>query len=693
MTGYGHRPPSRLVQVLVVGPAALAALVAIVIGAPALLLWLGADPLPDQVPSLDRIVEVLTSPDDGRLLMWALSIVGWLAWAVVAVSVLLELIAQLTGRSAPRVPGLGMPQRLAAVLVAAVLAALTAPGVSHAHAAYLDSPPVATAPADPTEAASDEDGWPILTATETADSPSTSTTTPLAQPSPAEPPAGATTQPLVHEVAPGDWMWHIAGRYLGDELRYPEIAALNPQYAERYANYPDHIQPGDRLILPADAYDRGERAHATGDPVGEASAAPPAADPAPAETAPAPAPEEQEPGTDGDAEPTAPEATEPEHTAPAPIESGTISPAPEQTDSEVGDATSGTGGGTPPVVTPPAQSAAPVPFPPPPGGVGPATTSPTAPTSTGPAPAGDYADPVEAAEAAETDPDSGPLFAAGVLAAVLLGAIGVYRWRKMARRRHRRTVTSATSAAAEVQLREAATADVARLDHALRVLSAGLAARLAEGANPAQLPDIGAVWIGQGEIHLILATPCELEPPPPFHAAGPGNWFLPADAPLPEVDGVLAPLPTLVTIGSRPGEHLLVDLERMGMLTVTGSAERTSGLLRYLVAELSHNPWSDGVEVTLAGFPPKVAAHLAALNPERISVAESLPAAVTTLRQRLAQRTEALRNHRLADSLHGRVSDTVADTWTPHLLLVDQPGADQDELLTYLEERDRKSVV
>src|SRR5690606_28090013 len=210
MTGYGHRPPSRLVQVLVVGPAALAALVAIVIGAPALLLWLGADPLPDQVPSLDRIVEVLTSPDDGRLLMWALSIVGWLAWAVTAVSVLLELIAQLTGRSAPRVPGLGMPQRLAAVLVAAVLAALTAPGVSHAHAAYLDSPPVATAPADPTEAASDEDGWPILTATETADSPSTSTTTPLAQPSPAEPPAGATTQPLVHEVAPGDWMWHIA---------------------------------------------------------------------------------------------------------------------------------------------------------------------------------------------------------------------------------------------------------------------------------------------------------------------------------------------------------------------------------------------------------------------------------------------------------------------------------------------------
>src|SRR5690606_28983374 len=72
--------------------------------------------------------------------------------------------------------------------------------------------------------------------------------------------------PLVHEVAEGDWMWHIAGRYLGDELRYPEIAALNPGLAQRYADYPDHIEPGDQLVLPPDAYDRGERRHATGDP-------------------------------------------------------------------------------------------------------------------------------------------------------------------------------------------------------------------------------------------------------------------------------------------------------------------------------------------------------------------------------------------------------------------------------------------
>ncbi|MGH3679777.1 MAG: BTAD domain-containing putative transcriptional regulator [Natronosporangium sp.] len=69
---------------------------------------------------------------------------------------------------------------------------------------------------------------------------------------------------LVYEVKRGDWMWHLAGRYLGDEQRYPEIAALNPQYQDRYPDYPDHIQPGDELLLPPDARDHGQRPHATG---------------------------------------------------------------------------------------------------------------------------------------------------------------------------------------------------------------------------------------------------------------------------------------------------------------------------------------------------------------------------------------------------------------------------------------------
>jgi hypothetical protein len=272
----------------------------------------------------------------------------------------------------------------------------------------------------------------------------------------------------------------------------------------------------------------------------------------------------------------------------------------------------------------------------------------------------------------------GPLVAAGVLASVLVGAVVLYRGRKMAHRRHRRTVTAETDAPAESTLRAAATVEVGRLDHALRLITV-------DPDGVVDPPDVGAVWIADGDVHLILAARETREPPPPFHLGGRGSWVLPADAELPPAAGGLAPLPTLVTVGSQPGEHLLVDLERLGMLTITGPADRASDLLRYLVAELAHNPWSELVEVTLAGFPDVEAQQLAYLNPERIHVANSLPDAVDALRRRLAHTNGALENHGLVDALHGRISDTATDTWSPQLLLINQPDPEYDELLSYLE--------
>ena len=133
------RWPGRLLRWLVVAPAALVAVAALLVGAPAALLALGGNPLPGGTVSLTALWDLLTTPDDGRLLLWALSVVGWLAWAAVASSLLLEIGAQLMGRRTPRVPGLAGPQRLAGLLVAGVLAALTSPGVGHANAAFVDA--------------------------------------------------------------------------------------------------------------------------------------------------------------------------------------------------------------------------------------------------------------------------------------------------------------------------------------------------------------------------------------------------------------------------------------------------------------------------------------------------------------------------------------------------------------------------
>jgi hypothetical protein len=46
-------------------------------------------------------------------------------------------------------------------------------------------------------------------------------------------------------------LWHIADRFLGDPQRYREIEALNPGLEQRDRRFPDHIERGQREVLPA----------------------------------------------------------------------------------------------------------------------------------------------------------------------------------------------------------------------------------------------------------------------------------------------------------------------------------------------------------------------------------------------------------------------------------------------------------
>jgi DNA-binding SARP family transcriptional activator len=140
---------------------------------------------------------------------------------------------------------------------------------------------------------------------------------------------------LVHEVAKGDWMWHIADRYLADPQRYGEIAALNPELDARYDDYPDHIEPGDELLLPADADDRGPRHHATGDvtPVDEPpTPAPPEPEPA------APPPEAPDRSTGSPTPQPSPPSpvtpTDPDGVVPDPAVTPTPTPGPTSTTPE-----------------------------------------------------------------------------------------------------------------------------------------------------------------------------------------------------------------------------------------------------------------------------------------------------------------------------------------------------------------------
>ncbi|HKT00087.1 MAG TPA: peptidoglycan-binding protein, partial [Rugosimonospora sp.] len=132
----------RAGQVLA-GLAALALLVGIVAGVPLLLVKLAGNPLPHTVPNLRAIGHALTARDNGQLFLHALTLVAWAAWAVFSLAVLVEVPAAIRRRPALRLPGLGLPQRVAANLIAAVALMLHAPAMASAATAH----PLAAAPA------------------------------------------------------------------------------------------------------------------------------------------------------------------------------------------------------------------------------------------------------------------------------------------------------------------------------------------------------------------------------------------------------------------------------------------------------------------------------------------------------------------------------------------------------------------
>lgn len=688
--------------------AAAALLVTLVVGLPTALILFAGNPLPDQVPTLGGLGAALTARDDGTLFLSVLTVVGWLAWASFAVSLLLEAYARITHRTTPALPGLRWQQRLVAGLLAAIAAASVAPGVASAEAALVDTRPVTVATSPSAQMAATPSastttsppatevvhvvqrgeglldlqerygvswrriaeanygqiqpdggvlnrgqsriyaGWQLRIPT-----PGTSATVTAQGLGPAVenpgPPAplqelSAATEPPVYEVVEGDWMWHIAERYLGDPERYPEIAELNPQHADRHGEYPDHIEPGWTLQLPSEAADRGPIPHAEGNatstPPAEPATTSPQESPPPAPSQP-PAPAEQTP-----TEPPAPQTQAPE-------EQADLGSAPQPAGvSGFGDAVGHPPGDAHPADQPPADSQ-------------------------------DAAAPDDEPEVADHDgaldqfaPAAG-YAAAGLLAALVLGA-AAYQWRR--RHPYHRPGLRFTSPAArrlERSLRQAhQPLDSERLAATLRGLAAGLTDRQ---STP---PDIVGALVDDGAVHLLLAAPCP-DPPAPWQDHG-DRWSLLPGAEPPAADGPLSALPTLTAVGSQSGIHLLLDLERMGMVSLHGDPTRVRDLLRYLAAELSCNTWSDQVEVLLAGFEPEEAELLVTVNPDRVRTLSSTAEALRLMLRRVESARQTLRHTGAGDAFTGRVRGLAGDAWMPQVLLVADPAPPELAVLAEL---------
>ncbi|HEX5293935.1 MAG TPA: BTAD domain-containing putative transcriptional regulator [Streptosporangiaceae bacterium] len=218
--------PSR--RALAAGIGSLAVLAALVAGLPAVLILLAGSPLPHHLPSWHQVLAALSRPDDGTLFLAAVRLATWIAWGIFTVTVTAEAAARIRGRPAPRLPITGPARTLAAALIgAAILGLLPA---RHASAARAPGPPV---PECPVAAAP----WhPRGTSPGTAG-------THRARPA----------RDRAYRVRPGDDLWAIAARYLGDGERWHEIFRLSrnlPQPGGQRLTDPGYIRPGWRLLLP-----------------------------------------------------------------------------------------------------------------------------------------------------------------------------------------------------------------------------------------------------------------------------------------------------------------------------------------------------------------------------------------------------------------------------------------------------------
>ena len=223
------------------GAGALALLGALVGGVPWALWHYVGWPLPHGVPSWSQLEAGLTTrgiPD--MVLLKALACVVWVTWALLVASLAAELPAALRGRTAHHVVSPLQPLVSCLVMAVIVGALALAPRGAVLNVRPLGAGIGAVAPQDAAVALVRDVRLPVAPARATGN-------------------AAAVTShsqaPLrTYVVERHDTLWGIAGRELGDPLRWSEIYELNHGRAEpggETLDDPHWIYPGWTLVLPA----------------------------------------------------------------------------------------------------------------------------------------------------------------------------------------------------------------------------------------------------------------------------------------------------------------------------------------------------------------------------------------------------------------------------------------------------------
>ena len=581
------------------GLGALTVLLVLVLGPPAGLAAFVGWPLPESIPTLDAITEGARSGVPDEVIINTLAILGWLAWAQLALALLIEAIALLRNVRAPSLPVLPGVQFGVGRLVAT--AALLLGGLTSRSAPAPLANVATPAAAEPISLVTDSDPAPaptVLSVTQ-RDTPTAAT-------------AKGVARLPAYTVQRHDSWWGVAEAVLGDGTRWRELRdlnvgapmhdghvisdtteAMNEGWVIRVPTAEGPAIPEVRPVAAEVVVERGDNLWDISEEHLEAAIAREASD---AEVAPywqevittnQPGlgdPNLIHPGQvvhlPGRAEPTAAGESTP------PVSDLPLQPGQPETSIE------------PPTTSDSSTSS---------------TTSPvTTPPTTMPAAAGTPEDrPVAQADARhEADQDEdvvghtfGLLGAAGTLLAAGLAAAVTRR-----RRRRELRLPPATIAPEPPDELDELRADIVRqadldlvelLAHATSTVAGGLAQR----KSPARLRIVQA---SQERIDVLLSEPVDPAPDGWQADASGSAWVLQA-ANFPETfDGTrVSTHPLLVSLGRPDADgQLYLDLEAEGLINVSGDADDVAGFVRSTVHELSVSPMAGTATVFLVGDCP-----------------------------------------------------------------------------------------
>ena len=640
------------------GLGAFVVLLLVLAGVPWALVMLGGNPLPADL-SWATVWQALFTPDDGTLLIGAITLVGWVAWLVFALSVLSELVALASHRRIRiRLPGLAGPQRLAGSLLIAVIALAAIPQLSQ------------PAPAAPVVATT------APTAVQRPGPDPAPEVQPAALPTRVAPVAAAASgdHPARHTVKVGDDLWSLAERYYGQGRDWRKIAAANP---DLLSGGPDRLTPGWRLIIP----DLAAPEPATEEPTVTVRRG---------DTLSAIA--ERELGSAGEWRAiyrlNRAQLSDPDELATG---MGLVMPAADVAPtSEVQDEAAAAGS-TPETPTRPRRAETD------PTAETPAPSAPASPAPTSTDPKNAEAGPSVTSEAEDERDLAWPLAGVGgLLAAGLVGGLASRRRLQLQLRPLGRRIPGppAPAQAVEVALgRRQRPLSLRTLDRALRAIGAHC------HATSTPLPPLQLARVSDDVIELILAAACP-EPPVGFTVRG-RSWLLSrADADyLSSVPGLAEagrPWPALVTLGHDEQDRLvLADLESLGLLQLdaasppasvatpdetgvdltradpgppgTGRPVVPAGVLAAMAVELSFSPWAEEMILTLVGSCDRLPE---ALGKHNITRTDDVDGLLTRLEQRArVQRA----HHPQAVLAQHRVDPDLADPWAPEIVLVNAP--------------------